>query len=77
MKELSNLIPKEIYLTELAAKGQRISLKGVIVSRNSERVLSDFTLNLEKGIFKNVKLITSRETTDPSASEFELEAWVD
>lgn len=76
-KEISNLIPKEIYLTELSFENHRLHLKGVVVAVEREKVLSDFMLSLEKGIFKNVKLVTTREREDKSAETFELECRTD
>lgn len=76
-KELSNTVPGAIHLTKLGMANQRLVMKGKISSEEKERVLSDFILDLEKGIFKNVKLVTAKETADQSVSEFEIDSWVD
>lgn len=76
-RELSHLIPSDVYLTEFTREGKKLFLKGVIVSKEKEGTLSDFILNLESGIFKNVKLVTAKERSSGSESEFELEGWVD
>ncbi len=76
-KELSNIIPADIYLTSLKMDNGVIGIKGVIVSDEREETLSNFILTLEKGIFKNVKLVTAKEMRDRSASEFELHCGVD
>ena len=76
-KELSHLSPEDIYLTGLETREKKIYLKGVVTSKDKESVLSGFILGLEQGIFRNVKLVQAKETTDKSTSEFELECWVD
>lgn len=77
-KELSNIVPDDVVLTELGMKNKKMVMKGVITSKeNKEAVLSRFILDLEKGLFKGVKLVTTRERMDKSATEFELEFWVD
>lgn len=76
-KELSNIIPPDIYLMEFAMKNRTIKMHGVVVSKGPEESLSNFIHTLEKGIFKNVKLVTTKQMKEKSANEFELKCWVD
>ena len=76
-KELSNIIPVDIYLTELSMKNKVIKMKGIAVSKEGEELLSDFILTLEKGIFKNVKLVKTKDLEEKAGNEFELKCWVD
>lgn len=76
-RELSNIVPASIVLTELGFQDKIISIKGIITSTETERLLTNFILTLEKGIFKNVKLIQTKELKGKIASEFELTCRVD
>ncbi len=76
-KELSNVVPEETVLTEIAMKNKKIIIKGVLAGTQRETILSDFVHSLEAGIFKNVKLVTSRGRADQTTSEFELTMGVD
>ena len=72
-KELSNVLPAGMYLTELGMKDDTIIFKGAIHQngQDMEVALSHFMLTLENGIFKNVQLIKT-EKVDPSSLEFEV-----
>lgn len=76
-KELSNLIPDKIHVTSISMKNSVIVMKGIVASEDGERFLSDFILTLEKGIFKNVKLVKTKDLKDNAGNEFELKCWVD
>ena len=76
-KELSIIIPADIYLTEFSLQNKTIIMKGVVVSGEREESLSNFILALEKGLFKNVKLVTTKETRERAANEFELICAID
>ncbi|MBI5145383.1 MAG: PilN domain-containing protein [Candidatus Omnitrophica bacterium] len=76
-KELSNITPDNIYLTELAMENKFIIMKGIVGSLEKDELLSEFILTLEKGIFSKVKLVTSKESEDKTANKFELTCWVD
>jgi len=76
-KELSNIIPDNIYLTELNMGNKLIRMKGIATSAEKDELLSQFILTLGKGIFSNVKLVTSKELKEKTANEFELTCWVD
>lgn len=72
-RELSNVLPAGMHLTELGMKDNTISFKGVIHQNDQdmEVALSRFMLTLENGIFKNVQLIKTQKV-DSSSMEFEV-----
>lgn len=74
LKELSHAVADRIYLVELNAEDNKLSLKGVIRGgEDAEVILSQFMLTLEKGLFKNVKLVTSKKREkETESSEFEI-----
>ena len=76
-KELSNIIPVGIYLTELNMENKTMRMRGIVTSKEAEESLSNFILTLERGIFKNVKLVTSKKIEEKLVNEFELTCWVD
>lgn len=76
-KELSNIILDSIHFTHLSMDDNVIVIKGIVSSKDGERHLSDFILTLGKGIFKNVKLVRTKDLKDQVGSEFELKCWVD
>ena len=75
--ELSNLIPDNIYMTDISMKNKIITMKGVVGAADGEQALSDFIIILEKGIFNNVKLVSSKELAEKAGIEFELKCWID
>lgn len=80
LKEISNIVPFNIYLTKLSMKNDILNLKGVIIqsSQTAEAALSNFMMALEKGIFKNVTLVTtSKRDENIATSEFEIKCEVD
>lgn len=76
-KELSNIIPDNIYLTELAMENKLIRMKGLVSSKEKDELLSQFILALERGIFSKAKLVTSKESEDKTTNKFELTCGVD
>ena len=76
-KELSNIVPSNIYLTGFVMKEETIKMRGIVTSSQPEELLSSLILDLEKGIFKNVRLIATKEIRGKLGNEFELECWVD
>ncbi|MBU2541593.1 MAG: pilus assembly protein PilM [Candidatus Omnitrophica bacterium] len=80
-REISNVIPKNIYLERLSYDKEELLFEGVIISKieSTEDVLSDFMLSLEKGIFKNVSLIQSKRVKDEKFPrvEFKLKCQVE
>ena len=75
--ELSNIIPTDVYLTELSMENNVIRMHGIVSSQEPEGSLSNFMLTLERGLFRNVKLITTKETTGQTTNEFEITCWID
>jgi len=71
-KELSNVVPDSIFLTELSLDDKVITMKGVAGLEKGEKLLSDFMLRLEKGVFENVQLITTQEEEQVGGNRFEL-----
>jgi len=76
-KELSHVTPREIYLTRIKFSDGIIVINGIILSQNGEEHLSGFILSLEEGIFKNVKLVRSKDLKDKIGNEFEIKCSVD
>ncbi|UCD15792.1 MAG: pilus assembly protein PilM [Candidatus Omnitrophota bacterium] len=73
-KELSNIIPSNIRLTELTMREKILKIRGVVISSEPEVSLSNFMLILEDSMFRNVNLITTRRMKkEEQTSEFELE----
>jgi len=54
-----------------------IRMHGIVSSQEPEGSLSNFMLTLERGLFRNVKLITTKETTGQTTNEFEITCWID
>jgi len=76
-KELSNIVPNHIYLTRLSMKKKVLRMEGIILSKEKEKIISDFVSVLENGIFNNVKLVTIHEMKNRNEDEFELTCFVD
>ncbi len=76
-KELSNIIPSDIYFTKLSMENNIIRMHGIISAQEPEESLSNFILTSKRGLFKNVKLITTKEITGKTANEFEITCWID
>jgi len=74
LKEISNLIPELVCLTETNAKENILTLKGEIRSPalTREKVLTEFMRSLEKGIFKEVNLISTKDSSQEKLNTFEL-----
>jgi type IV pilus assembly protein PilM len=74
LKEISNCIPGQVCLTEMSAKENILSLEGQIKSDAvvREQVLTGFMRSLEKGIFKEVKLVTTKDSSEENLNTFEL-----
>jgi len=74
LKEISNIIPEQIRLTEMNAQKNILILKGQIKSPTltKENFLTEFMHTLEKGIFKEVNLISAKNSSEDKLSSFEL-----
>jgi hypothetical protein len=83
LKEISNIVPSYMYLTGIEEDNDTISLSGAIIQNAQEEqtdeiLLSDFMLTLEKGILRNVTLVSTAKTEGPQAtSVFEIKAEVE
>ncbi|MDP2913805.1 MAG: type IV pilus assembly protein PilM [Candidatus Omnitrophota bacterium] len=75
--EFSNLLPENIHMTNLKMENNIIFVKGVVASEDGEQALADFILTLEKGLFSNVKLVSTKDLGEKPGIEFELKCWVD
>lgn len=76
-KEFSNIVPEDIYLTNLSKRGNIVEMKGVVTSERADEALSDFIFILERAMFKDVKLVGSKDLKGKEANEFTLRCWVD
>jgi type IV pilus assembly protein PilM len=77
-KELSNLIPDQIYLTNMSMRNNVITMKGIVnAAKDAEKLVSNFILVLEKGIFSNVMLVGTKDLGENAGTEFELRCRVD
>ena len=74
LKEISNYIPEPVYLTEMNAKENILTLKGEIKSptQAGEQFLTEFMCSLEEGVFKEVSLISSKDSPEDKLNTFEL-----
>ncbi|MFB0525130.1 MAG: pilus assembly protein PilM [Phycisphaerae bacterium] len=79
LKEISNLVPEQICLTEMNAREKVLTLKGQIKSLGlaREKVLTEFMRSLEKGIFKEVNLISTKDSSQDKLNTFELRSGVE
>jgi len=74
-KEMSHLVPVNIYLIHFDMEEQMVTLKGEINHKmpDAPSDLSSFMLALENGIFRDVSLVSTRKKVDNmNASEFEI-----
>jgi len=76
-KELSNIIPSNIHLTDISMENNVITMRGIVSSEDGVQLISDFMIKLEKGIFKNTKLVSSIDLEDRPGNEFEIRCWVE
>ncbi|MGA2775026.1 MAG: type IV pilus assembly protein PilM [Candidatus Omnitrophota bacterium] len=76
-KELSNIIPNDIYLTRLSMRNKIITIKGIALQVQGQERISDFMLSLEKGLFNNVKLVSTRGLQKKASKEFVLNCRID
>ncbi len=76
-KEISNLLPDTVHIEELKMADNIITMKGIVDADRGEEIIASFILTLEKGIFDNVKLVSSKDLEGAPGEEFELKCWVD
>jgi len=74
LKEISNLIPEPVCLTEMNAEENLLTLKGQIKSPRlaREQFLTEFMCSLQKGVFKEVNLISLKDSPEDKLNTFEL-----
>ncbi len=80
LREISNVMQLKMYLTELSMSDDELSFAGVINQgdQGAQKILSNFMITLEDGIFKDVSLVTSRRSTEGALTfEFEITAEVE
>jgi len=75
--ELGSLIPDSIYLTGLTMRSTIMTMRGIVEADDGERILADFIMTLERGLFNSVKLISTRRLDKGAGTEFEISCWVD
>lgn len=74
LKEISNVIPPNVYLKEMDMRGRLLTIRGVIIPlKNPEEILSGFIHQLEAGIFKNVRFVTVRDREGLKDFELQME----
>lgn len=63
LKEISNIIPSNIYLTEVRVDKRVFLIKGVLISEEEAKraPLSDFIVGLENSIFKKVEILDMKK----------------
>ncbi len=74
LKEISNLISEQICLIEISTEKNILTLKGQIKSPapDREKILTNFMRSLEKGIFRKVNLISTKDSSQEKLNTFEL-----
>jgi len=74
LKEISNLVSEQICLIEMSTEKNTLTLKGQIKSPapDREKILTNFMRSLEKGIFKKVNLISTKDLSREKINTFEL-----
>ncbi|PIQ88628.1 MAG: hypothetical protein COV72_07395 [Candidatus Omnitrophica bacterium CG11_big_fil_rev_8_21_14_0_20_42_13] len=75
-RELSNIIPDGVYLSQMSMRGKVIRVKGIITLAEKEKIISDFMNKLEEGLFRNVRLIVTKESAN-TLHEFELSSGIE
>ena len=79
-RELSNIIPPNIYLESLKFQDEELIIQGAMrnASKKDDPVLSTFLLNMGEGMFKNIILVSSEEDSkDAGKFEFTIKCIVD
>jgi Tfp pilus assembly protein PilN len=73
-KELSQVLPREIYLTGFSIEERKLILRGRVrdIGREPDQVLSDFLHALGEGLFHQAQLSSSRKM-EGAGNEMEFE----
>jgi len=80
LREISNVMQPKMYLTDLSMDNDEVNFAGVINQgdQGAQAILSNFMITLEKGIFRDVSLVTSkREMEGELTFKFEIVAEVE
>lgn len=74
LKELSQVVPKEIYLTGLSVEGKEMHLRGKarMLTREPDLVVADLLRVLDEGLFTRAHLSSCRQIEGSSEKEFEI-----
>jgi type IV pilus assembly protein PilM len=59
LKEISNIVPQEVYLTRLETDSNKLILEGVVLPtqlKSAREIISSFVSSLGRGMFKNVSV---------------------
>jgi type IV pilus assembly protein PilM len=76
-RELSHLIPDDIHLTNINMNDGVIMIHGIVLLKHGEQYLSEFILSLNRGIFKNMKLVSIRDLKNREGNEFAVRGRVE
>ena len=77
-KDLSNIVPDDMFLKEVIMKEDGVfNIKGAISSSDPQKNLSDFISGLDTGVFSDVSLVNSTVNQGNGDMEFEITAQVD
>ena len=71
-KELSNVTPEEINFSNMSYSDGALRIQGYVTSVSGEELLSNFIITLEKGLFRDVRLVETRDLEGNNRSYFEL-----
>ncbi len=74
-KELSHLVPENVYLTDMEADHSQVKLTGVVIEgkQPTEETISQLMLALEKSLFRNVRLVsTEKNLGDDKSANFQI-----
>lgn len=71
-KELSNVTPEEVTFSNMNYSDGVLKIQGYVTAASGEELLSNFIITLEKGIFKNARLVETRDLEGKNRSYFEL-----
>jgi type IV pilus assembly protein PilM len=78
LRELSHVVPEQVYLEQMQWEGQTLILKGSIVSPDEpEALITKMVFDMEKGLFKDASLRGIEKSGKGEPSSFQIEAQID